>query len=195
MERNLSALWANLSRACEIALLGQFTVQVTFDKDYVQGFDDYKQIKAFFKGVEFVKDGDLIVEVFKPDYRMKDRRCESWQAVEERVKQCKSFPLPDAVFCNSGQSLFNTAIERLCLSLSQQAKVLAIAQVIAQSAGCKSIKPEHVAEAIQYQIMEAGHCNAEIRSIHFGKGIEIALHELDNTDVENCIDYLKNLIA
>ena len=53
--KNLVGLWANLSRAYEMALLGKFSIQIIFDKEYIQGFDDYESIKSFYKDVLFCR--------------------------------------------------------------------------------------------------------------------------------------------
>jgi hypothetical protein len=35
--KNLVGIWVNLSRAYEIALLGNFKIQIVFNKEYKQG--------------------------------------------------------------------------------------------------------------------------------------------------------------
>jgi hypothetical protein len=63
--KNLVGIWVNLSRAYEIALLGNFKIQIVFNKEYKQGFEDYDNIKSFYNEVDFVKEGDLIIEIYK----------------------------------------------------------------------------------------------------------------------------------
>ena len=59
--------WPNLERACDIAALGGYTVQVISPPDYIQGFKDYVLIKEFYNNIKFVEDGDLIVSINPPN--------------------------------------------------------------------------------------------------------------------------------
>lgn len=191
--KNLVGLWVNLSRAYEIALLGNYSIQVAFDKEYKQGFEDYEQIKLFYKGVDFVKDGDLIVEIYKPEYNDKINY-ETRSDIISRVNSVRQMPIPKHFSSGACDSLLKTATERLDFSLKTTEKVKKISSTIAQLAKSETIRPEHVAEAIQYNTSYADDiCNAESKSIFFGKGIEIALHELDHSDIQNAVEYLKSL--
>lgn len=186
-------LWLNVSRAYEIALLGNFTMQIVFDKDYKQGFDDYETVKSFYNDVKFVKDGDLISELYKPDYRGKAFKTKA--DIHETVNVARKNPVPTKFKNSSCDTYLNVATDRLGLSLNQYNKIVEISKIIAQLEGDNLIAVEHVAEAIQLVCRwDENMCNAESKSIKFGSGIEIALHELNSTDVENAIEYLTKLI-
>jgi hypothetical protein len=190
--KNLIDYWPNLARAYEVALLGNFTIQIVFKKDYIQGFDDYECIKQFYKNIKFVKKGDLVVEIYKPDYRI-EIESETLQDIHNRVKKAKNNSKPSLKLQNESIQLLNTATDKLSYSLSVRQKVIEIAQVIAQLENSQ-IKPYHIAEAIQYQMNDSEVCNAEEKTINFGKGIKISLLELENTNIENAIAYLQTLI-
>ena len=193
--KNLVGLWVNLSRAYEIALLGNFSLQIVFDKEYTQGFDDYESIKTFYNDIKFDKDGDLTVEIVKPDYNSKYiEKAETLSDIRLRVATAK-LNIKPCEFKNDGcLALLKTATDRLSFSLSKREKVIEISKVIAQLDGSKLIAAEHIAEAVQYNYGKDGKCDAENKKLNFGKGIEISLFDLDFIDIENAIEYLKNLI-
>lgn len=189
-------LWPNLARAYEIALLGDFSIQIVFEKDYTQGFKDYENIKCFYDKVSFKVDGDLVVEIYLPDYNDR-RKYETLQEIESRVIRARSNELPDKYSSPACEALLKTATDRLGLALSDIERTNGIAGVIAQLEGSVDIRPEHVAEAIQYSIkvrlLNQAYCNAENRTIMFGEGITIATHELLHSDVQKAIEYLSSL--
>lgn len=192
--KNIIGLWVNLSRAYEIALLGDFKIQIVFDREYKQGFDDYENIKSFFNEIEFVKEGDLIVEIYKPDYNQKLERFETKEDIKSRVDKALKNKKPDLFKNNSCDVLLKTATERLDFTLGKREKVIEISKIIAQLDGSDTIDPQHIAEAIQYNCYDNTQCNAENKSINFGDGIQIALYDLDYTDIENAINYLSELV-
>jgi hypothetical protein len=51
--KNLIGLWPNLFRAIEIAITGKYSISIFFEKDYINGFSDYKKLKSFVK--DFLK--------------------------------------------------------------------------------------------------------------------------------------------
>lgn len=190
--KNLVGLWVNLSRAYEVALLGNLSIQVVFQKDYQNGFDDYKQIKSFYKGVNFVEDGDLIVEIHKPDYN--DRiNYETLQDIQKRVEAAKSRELPQEFSSTSCDELLKTGTNRLNYSYTRREKVIEVSKVIAKLEGKPKIEPQHLAEAIQYSFFDETCCNAENETINFGQGIQIALSEIDFEDIDKAISYLQGL--
>lgn len=192
---NLVGLWATLSRAYEIALLGNFKIQIIFDKEYTQGFEDYENIKSFYGDVDFVKEGDLIVEIYKPDYNQETKRFETKEDIKMRVEKALKNKKPDLFENNSCDALLKTATDRLDFTLQKREKVIEISKIIAQLDGSAAIKPEHIAEAIQYNYPYYDtKCNAENKSVNFGSGIQIALYDLDYTDIENAINYLSGLV-
>lgn len=192
--KNLVGLWVNLSRAYEIALLGNFKIQIVFDKEYKQGFEDYENIKSFYDQVDFVKEGDLIVEIYKPDYNQKTEIFETKEDIKSRVEKALKNKKPDLFKNGSCDALLKTATDRLGFTLQKREKVIEISKIIAQLDNSITIEPQHIAEAIHYNCDDYTQCNAETKSISFGDGIQIALYNLDYTDIENAINYLSGLI-
>jgi hypothetical protein len=196
---NIIGLWVNLSRVYEIAKLGGLSIKVVFDKEYINGFNDYELIKAFYKDVKFCSDGDIIFELTPPEintYPSRKNQFETLQDIEKRIEKAKANVLPTEFNSDSCHILLKTAVNRLNFSLSDTEKVKEIAGIIAQMDGTDKIQVEHIAEAVQYKAISSwgNYCNAENKSILFGTGIEISLTELDSTDVEKAIEYLQNLI-
>ncbi len=118
---------------------------------------------------------DLIVEVPALDYEELRRRApaESSQAVRERVnaareKQRERFS--DRAMCNARMqakelrsccaldaecdALMKAAFETMNLSARSYDRILRVARTIADLEGAVAIRPEHIAEAIQYRTYE-----------------------------------------
>lgn len=185
---NLIGCWPNLSRAYEIALLGKLSIRVVFDKEYISGFEDYELIKEFFSAVKFSSDGEITVEITKPEPNSRAQLSD----IDKRVSEARKNDAPLAFKNDACQALMKTAIQRLNLSVATQNNIVKIARIIAQLSGTPAIYTEHMAEAIHYNIPVEQACIAENKSIKFG-GIEIPLHELSPYDIENAVKYLQSL--
>lgn len=194
---NLVNLWVNLFRAIEIAKTGGYSVSVYFDEDYKNGFDDYKTIKNFCKGWfdNFVSDGDIKVSIVKPTSYELIYSGETIEDISARIEKSMRFDKPELKLCDASKSLLITATNRLDLSLSQLEKIKQIAVAIAQIDYSKTVKPEHIAEAINYSGNVTEHLyNAESESKVFGGMIYIKLGEIDSDTIKSAISYLSRLL-
>ena len=189
---NLIGCWVNLSRAYEIAILGDFSIQVMYDVEY-NAINDYKLIKEFFNRCTFCFSGDLIVEIHKPQnlVGLKRGQFETLEDIDKRIEKAKRNTIPTEYDSESCNQLFKTAIDRLDLDLKTIGNIERIAKVIAQLEGTKKILTQHLAEAIQYNVPQNG-INAESQAKTFG-GIIIPMAGLKTYDIQEAIEYLKSL--
>jgi magnesium chelatase family protein len=97
--------------------------------------------------------GDVRERVLKAR-DMQARRFEGTEGVYANAqmssKQLKEICVIDSI----GQTLLKTAMERLNLSARAYDRILKVSRTIADLAGSETIKPEHLAEAIQYRSLD-----------------------------------------
>ncbi|MEY3501745.1 MAG: Magnesium chelatase, subunit ChlI C-terminal [Bacteroidota bacterium] len=193
--KNLVGYWLNLARAYEIALLGNNTIQVVFNKDYKNGFHDYQLIKSFYKDVSFVaENGDIVVGITEPTL-FSNIKFETIDIIHNRVEKARVNSIPETFNIKDDvDRLIKVYIERIGTPINRIDNIIKIASTIAQLGKSATIKTEHVGEAIQYNTYyEDIIINAEKNSIVFGKSIEIALTTIEDVDIDNAIEYLKKL--
>lgn len=194
---NLIGLWCNLFRAIEIAKTGGYSISIHFDQDYKNGFDDYKSIKLFCKSWfdNFVSNGDIKVEIVKPQSYEQKNKFETLEDISVRVEKSLQFQKPELKLCNASEALLKTATQKLDLSLQQVEKIKQIAVTIAQMDFSKTIQAQHIAESIHYSFIfnDTGY-NAESESKMFGDMIQIKLGEIDSDTIKSAIEYLNGLL-
>lgn len=92
------------------------------------------------------------------------------RVLKARDIQAKRFEGKEGIYCNAqmgskllkeicvintiGQNLLKTAMDRLNLSARAYDRILKVSRTIADLAGSEDIKPEHLAEAIQYRSLD-----------------------------------------
>ncbi len=92
------------------------------------------------------------------------------RVINAREIQAKRFESHEGIYCNAqigskllkeicvinavGQNLLKTAMDRLNLSARAYDRILKVSRTIADLAGSDDIRPEHLAEAIQYRSLD-----------------------------------------
>jgi magnesium chelatase family protein len=92
------------------------------------------------------------------------------RVIKARDKQAERYKNNTGIYCNAqisskmlkeiciidkvGQNLLKAAMEKLNLSARAYDRILKVSRTIADLAGCDDIKPEHLAEAIQYRSLD-----------------------------------------
>jgi magnesium chelatase family protein len=80
--------------------------------------------------------------------RLAGHACHSNAAMSERLTRKLAAPDP------AGEQLLKHAVERLGFSARGYSRVLKVARTIADLAGAPELRAEHVAEAIQYRLLD-----------------------------------------
>ena len=101
---------------------------------------------------------------YEKSERIRERVIKAREIQEERYKliegvyanaQMSSKTLKEiCVISTAGQNLLKVAMEKLNLSARAYDRILKVSRTIADLAGCQDIKPEFLAEAIQYRSLD-----------------------------------------
>jgi len=193
---NLIPLWPNLARAYEIAKLGMLKIKVVFQPDYVEGLQDYAAIKKFYTGVTFCNDAEITVEITKPESYAPKASARTLEDVFADLARINHIKMPTEFESSACKLFLDNAIKKLHLSLTAHRNIMQVAGVIAILEGCMKIRPEHIAEAVQYNAIDysGGVVEAEAGYIRFG-GISIPITEVVADDVKDAIAYLRETLA
>ena len=198
--KNIIGLWPNLDRAIEIAALGNLSIQVVF-QDYPEGFKDYETIKNFYNrlnfNLEFVgNDGDLRVEIVKPDDYEINHSQYTWEDVNTKIHNTLNNNLFPTEYSNIACiTLLNTVTKKLNYSLSEKEHIKKVASIIAKLENSTKIDTVHVAEAIQYHLPlndDIIYSHPETKEIQFG-AIKYAKDKINIKNVDDAINFLTNL--
>ena len=165
---NLHNINENISRAIEISFAGNHPIAFVASKELIEAFG-MGQLKKDIQTITFnfigrvnraytFEDADIIVEYSDFDmdsyWRCKDNKKETIEDMFKRINEVdKDLELqiekPDTV-----RALLKTAKIRINLSLSMVEEVIRVANTIAKLDKASKIRAEHIAEAIQYRVVE-----------------------------------------
>lgn len=146
----ITGLWVNVARAYEIALAGNYTIKLLYNKtEYPSAPKDFELIKRFYPDVKFNVDGDISVEIYKP-YIDDKNYGESIAQIVGRVRNISNTTVNEFKREGSVNLLLKTAQDRLNLGVADIKKIKEISFVIARLEKSELIDLHHVAEAIHY---------------------------------------------
>jgi len=145
--------YCNLSRAVEVALCGNFTIDLTADKiDFPSVDTEIPFIKSYYHNAKFVPVGDIKVELYRNDFTG-NQEGENFSAIIERVSKYEITICDNKLNADSTAMLKN-AYNMFKLAPNEYDKIVNIASVIANIGKSKNIEACHIAEAIGYIIRE-----------------------------------------
>lgn len=147
---NLIALAVNISRAYEIAKVGNHTVKIVANELACK--QDIDLLNEFY-GFKEVHNPDLVMELAYGTQDVlncfKTNGCETLQDINKRLPGTL-IEVSDTLDTPSF-TLLKTAIQRLQLGVNDVVIIHKVAKTIASLAESNKIKAEHIAEAIQYR--------------------------------------------
>ena len=163
---NLHNINENISRAIEISFAGNHPIAFVASKELIEAFG-MGQLKKDIQTITFdfigrvnraytFEDADIIVGYSDFDmdsyWRCKDNKKETIEDVFKRINEVdKDLKLQIE---NTARALLKTAKIRINLSLSMVEEVIRVANTIAKLDKASKIRAEHIAEAIQYRVVE-----------------------------------------
>lgn len=139
-----------LNRAMEVSLVDNTPLFVVSE---IKHQYDLNKLKKELNFINFTNDYNNAILVEYIPRVVLNSTFEDWSYVNERVKEAKSFSMENINLNETSQQLIKTAIDRLNLSNTQKDLIVNTAVSIAKLDKQKTIKTEHIAEAIQYQVL------------------------------------------
>lgn len=140
-----------LNRAMEVSLVDNTPLFVVSEIKHQYELNKLKNELNF---INFTNDYNNAMLVEYIPHVSLNSTFENWSDVNERVKEAKSFSLENIKLNESSKQLIKTAIDRLNLNNTQKDLIVNTAVSIAKLDKQKTIRVEHVAEAIQYQALD-----------------------------------------
>jgi predicted ATPase with chaperone activity len=143
------SLTAFATTPCRCGNNGDPFLTCTCSPETITAWRDRKEIRTALRS-------DIVVEASIPsvEQRIAHRRGRRGVTDEEIIAQAAEVrrrPRPEDELDGASQRLLTAAIRQLQLTTEQIARILAVAQSIAQLAGASAIAPAHLAEALQYR--------------------------------------------
>lgn len=158
MKQNLVALSVNIARAYEIAKVGNHSLSIipasNPDNDR-QMNDNCKTLREFYKASDSLE-SDIVVELHNIPYSdiisSYNNRWETMEDITKRIEETMGLDItPTISLSGATGNLLKSATDKLCLSIRQVNQIINVSKTIALMSQSKEVKPEHIAEAIQYQ--------------------------------------------
>ncbi len=97
---------------------------------------------------------DIVRERVVKARQIQEERFIEWKDIYCNAQMSSKLIRKFCVLDDASTSLLKNAMERLGLSARAYDRILKVSRTIADLEGCQSIKPEHVAEAIQYRSLD-----------------------------------------
>ena len=152
-------IFANLTRALEVASVGNLSLQLVYDKNYPQFENDHLLIKSYYEETMglchiFAQNGHIIIEMYRPEYNdLNITRGEDKEEVVKRIKEAKARKTNNPLEFGSSACdlLLKSAYDKLNFSLYNVQVIKKVAEAIALLDNSSKIQAEHIAEAIQYR--------------------------------------------
>lgn len=158
MKQNLVALSVNIARAYEIGIIGNHSLSIIPANDpdnERQMNENCKTLREFYKASDS-RESDMVIELHNIPYSdilaSYSGRGETMQDITSRIEETMQANIsPTISLSGAVGSLLKVSTEKLSLSIKQVNQIISVSKTIALMSGSKEVKPEHIAEAIQYQ--------------------------------------------
>ena len=147
----------HLARAVEIAALGGLKILVAANTDnYKKAKEDFIYIRSLYStisGHTFVSEKPHInIDLTKPDFV--NPEYESLTDIQNRITSAKTNPKVSDKICSTSDSLLKNAYEKLDLGIVDVLQIKQVAATVARLEGASKIEVQHLAEAIQYKVID-----------------------------------------